>query len=84
MKRAFFELAATFAASSAFAQSDMQRFWKCTFLPPTSAMTASSRGRMHIRARRVAAHFDEIDTTHQEYVTLMQVKVRRTACVIDV
>ncbi|CAB3795805.1 hypothetical protein LMG27177_03968 [Paraburkholderia fynbosensis] len=75
MKRLFIILAAMFAVSSAFAQNSMQQMLEARF----TAANATHDGKLtkeqaQAGMPRVAAYFDEIDTTHQGYVTLEQIE----------
>ncbi|ALK32926.1 EF-hand domain-containing protein [Burkholderia plantarii] len=75
MKRLSIILVALVAASSAYAQSSMQQKLEQRF----AAADADHDGKLTLAEAqagmpRLAAHFDEIDTAHQGYVTLDQIE----------
>ncbi|AJK48694.1 EF-hand domain-containing protein [Burkholderia plantarii] len=75
MKRLSIILVALVAASSAYAQSSMQQKLEQRF----AAADADHDGKLTLAEAqagmpRLAAHFDEIDTARQGYVTLDQIE----------
>lgn len=75
MKRALIILVTTLVVSPAFAQGNMQQMLETRF----AAADVNHDGKLtreeaQAGMPRVAAHFDEIDTTHQGYVTLGQIE----------